>query len=354
MAPNLVDQVFREEFGRPPAKLFKRFEGRPFAAASIGQVHRATALDGRDLAVKVQYPGVRQAIAADLANAGWLVGAAGMLARGVDTQVLIRDLKSGILAELDYCREATNQARFGQIYEGHGFIRIPRVYPDLSSERVLVQEYLHGAPLRSALALDQAERNRISEMLMRYTFGNFYRHHLFNGDPHPGNYLLLEDGTLGCLDFGCVADFPAAVVGQFCTILDALFRGDHDAWRRATEDVGILRPDAPFTTSQLYEHMHWFWKPVLEPHLRFTRELAAEMIRRNTMANGEGGAINKHLDIPEGMVFLTRINFGLAGVLASLEGEGPWQGIIREYIYDEPPSTELGRLSAATSAWPPV
>ncbi len=129
MAPELMRQVFLQEYGKAPEKLFARFDERPFAAASIGQVHRAVLTSGEAVAVKVQYPGVREAIDHDLANAGMLFGAAGVLAKGMDVRAVVEDLSEGIRAELDYLREAENQARFGEIYAGHAFIRIPRVFP---------------------------------------------------------------------------------------------------------------------------------------------------------------------------------------------------------------------------------
>ncbi len=354
MAYNLVEQVFREEFGRPPQQLFDRFEREPFAAASIGQVHRARLKSGEAVAIKVQYPGVGDAIRADLANVGVLLGLASMFAPGMNVATIVRDLKDGIINELDYCREATYQQRFAEIYRDHPFIRVPRVYPALSSGRVLVQELLVGRPFAEARNLPQPERNRVSEIVFRFTFGNFYRHGLFNGDPHPGNYLLLDDGAVGFVDYGCVTEFDQQTVARFTRVIDALFAGDLERWRTATEEVGILRPGAPYTTQQLYDHMHWFWKPVLEERVTFTRELAGEMVRKNAQVTGEGGAINKCLDIPEGMVFLTRINFGLAGLMASLHARGPWQQIVMEYVDGLPPSTELGRLSSATSRGPSV
>jgi len=354
MAYRLVEQVFEEEYGRPPGSVFRRFEHEPFAAASIGQVHRARLHDGTEVAVKVQYPGVREAIEHDLANMGFMIGLAGVVSRGLDATSIVRDLKEGIRGELDYLREAAAQQRFFDLYEGHAFIRIPRVYHELTTGRVLVQQLFHGEPFRAARDLGQRERERVAEMVFRFSFGNFYRHGLFNGDPHPGNYLLLADGTVAFLDYGCVADFSAESVRRFCDIIEALYDHDLERWRTATERVGILRPDAPFSTEELYEHMHWFWKPVLEEQVTFTPELAAEMVRHNAQATGRGGEINRWLNIPEGMVFLSRINFGLAGLLGSLHAHGPWRGIIAEYLYGLPPSTELGRLSAETSNGPSV
>ncbi|MGD9934335.1 MAG: ABC1 kinase family protein [Dehalococcoidia bacterium] len=354
MAFELVDGVFREQYGRGPERVFAHFERRPFAAASIGQVHRARLTSGEAVAVKVQYPGVREAIDHDLANVGVLLRAAGMVARGLDVGPIVEDLKTTIREELDYEREAENQAQFGELYRGHAFVRIPNVYEDLTTKRVLVQEFIDGAPFAAARERGQAERDAIAEKVFRFAFGNFYRHRLFNGDPHPGNYLLCDDGRVAFLDFGCVVGFEEATVERFRSLLRTLFRGDLEAWRAGAEEVGILQRGAPFTTAHLFEHMHWFWKPILAEEVTFTRELAAEMVRRNTQTTGEGGAINRHLNIPPGMVFLTRINFGLAGMFGALEARGPWRQIIGEYVYGWGPQTELGRASARTSTGPSV
>ncbi|MCL6644879.1 MAG: AarF/ABC1/UbiB kinase family protein [Dehalococcoidia bacterium] len=349
MAFGLVQEVLEAAYGRSPGSVFRRFEREPFAAASIGQVHRAELRDGTRVAVKVQYPGVREAIERDLANVAVLLGFGGLVAKGLDVETLVRDLGEGIRGELDYRREAAWQQRFFDAFEGHGFVRVPRVYHELTTDTVLVQEWLPGRPFREALGLPQEERNRLGEMLYRFCFGSLYRLRLFNGDPHPGNYLLLEDGRVGFVDYGCVAEFDNAVVEGFKRLIRALDRGDREAWRAATEEVGILLPNAPFTTDELYEHMHWYWAPILEDEVEYTPELAAEMVRRNTMTTGLGGQINRYCNVPEGMVFLTRINFGLAGLFASLRARGPWRAIVREYVDDAPPSTELGRLSAATT-----
>lgn len=349
MAYGLVQEVLEAAYGRSPGSVFRRFEREPFAAASIGQVHRAELRDGTRVAVKVQYPGVREAIERDLANVAVLLGFGGLVAKGLDVETLVRDLGEGIRGELDYRREAAWQQRFFDAFEGHGFVRVPRVYHELTTDTVLVQEWLPGRPFREALGLPQEERNRLGEMLYRFCFGSLYRLGLFNGDPHPGNYLLLEDGRVGFVDYGCVAEFDNAVVEGFKRLIRALDRGDREAWRAATEEVGILLPNAPFTTDELYEHMHWYWAPILEDEVEYTPELAAEMVRRNTMTTGLGGQINRYCNVPEGMVFLTRINFGLAGLFASLRARGPWRAIVREYVDDAPPSTELGRLSAATT-----
>ncbi|MBF6599204.1 MAG: AarF/ABC1/UbiB kinase family protein [Dehalococcoidia bacterium] len=354
MAYSLVEQVFEQEYGRTPQQIFRRFEREPFAAASIGQVHRAVLRDGTPAAVKVQYPGVREAIEHDLANVGLLISLGARFSQGLDAGPIVRDLKDGILGELDYVREAAWQQRFHDEFDGHGFIYVPRVYPELSTSRVLVQELVRGRPFAAARALPQGERNRVGEIVFRYAFGSIYRHGLFNGDPHPGNYLLRDDGSVAFVDYGCVAEFDAGTVDGFIRVLRALYAEDRDAWRAGIEEIGILRRGAPFTTEELYDHMHWYWEPVLHERIAFTPELAGEMVRRNTQTTGAGGRINEQCNVPAGMVFLTRINFGLAGLLANIRAEGPWRAIVAEYIDDAPPATELGAVSARTSRGAPV
>jgi predicted unusual protein kinase regulating ubiquinone biosynthesis (AarF/ABC1/UbiB family) len=167
MAYNLVEEVFDREFGSPPHILFHHFEKQPFAAASIGQVHRARLDDGTRVAVKVQYPGVQQAIEHDLANAGWLISLVGAFSQGLDAATIVRDLKEGILGELDYEREAASHHEFFETFEGHAFVRVPRVYRELSTRHVIVQEFLGGRPFAATRDMPQHERNRIGEIVFR-------------------------------------------------------------------------------------------------------------------------------------------------------------------------------------------
>jgi predicted unusual protein kinase regulating ubiquinone biosynthesis (AarF/ABC1/UbiB family) len=354
MSFELVEAVFANAYGAKPGDVFRDFERKPFAAASIGQVHRAKLTDGTPVAVKVQYPGVREAIEHDLANVGLMIGLGSMVARGLDAGAIIRDLKEGIRGELDYLHEAASQQQFYDHFEGHAFIKVPRVYHELTTDTVLVQEYIEGKSFSLARTWSQPERDRLGEIIYRFCFGSLYRHRLFNGDPHPGNYLLLDDGSVAFVDYGCVADFSNETVEAFKVLIRALLAEDHEAWRAATEAVGILRPGAPFSTEDLYDHMHWYWAPILDEQVTFTPELAGEMVRRNTQTGGLGGQINRWCNVPEGMVFLTRINFGLAGLFAGLNATGPWRGIVEEYVAGRAPCTELGELSAKTSRGAPV
>jgi predicted unusual protein kinase regulating ubiquinone biosynthesis (AarF/ABC1/UbiB family) len=353
MSPALVTQVFRDELGARPRDIFRRFEMEPFAAASIGQVHRAVLPDSTEVAVKVQYPGVREAIEHDLANVGLMFGLAGMVAKGLDTGPIIRDLQEGIGNELDYRREAASQQRFGELFAGHPFIVVPRVFPDISTGRVLVQEFVHGKPFASARALPQAERDRVAEVIFRFTFGCMHRFGLFQGDPHAGNYLLLPGGRVAFLDYGCVVEFSEERRQQLNAMIGGIVTGDLEAWRSGMVDVGYVPADLPLTTAELWDHMRIYYSFILEDGVRFTPELAGALVRHNLALNGDAGRVNRQLNIPGGMVFTQRINFGFTGLMAALQAAGPWKGITEEYVLGRDPVTPLGEASrrAMGSDW---
>lgn len=345
MAPELVRQVFMEDFGKPPEKIFRRFDTTPFAAASIGQVHRAELQDRTKVAVKVQYPGVRDAIASDLANVGTIFGMAGVMAKGFNPGPMVEDLRQGIQDELDYSLEARRQQRFGEVFAGHPFIRIPRVYPELGSGRVLVQEYIEGKPFATAKEMSQEQRNHIAEIICRFTFGSLHRFGLFQADPHAGNYMLLDDGTVAFLDFGCIAEFDQELLDQVNALIGGVLEGDKDQWRKAMEDIGYVPANVDLTTEELWEQLRVFYSFILEDGVTFTPEMAATMIRQNLTMTGEAGRINRQLNIPRGVVFTQRITFGFAGLMASIRATGPWRSITAEYVLHTEPCTALGEES---------
>ncbi len=194
--------------------MFVEWDPEPIAAASIGQVHRAVAVDPRTgdevaVAVKVQYPGVADAIEADLANTDLLGSLLRQGFSGLDPADLVAEVKERITEELDYHYEAANQTRFVEYYRDHPFIHVPAVIPHLSSARVLTSELVVGAPWREVLGWEQAERDLAGEGLFRFVFRSLYRMRAFNGDPHPGNYLFHGDGRISFIDFGLVRYFSA-------------------------------------------------------------------------------------------------------------------------------------------------
>jgi predicted unusual protein kinase regulating ubiquinone biosynthesis (AarF/ABC1/UbiB family) len=206
MAPTLAAEVVRSDFGKPPERLFLDWADMPVAAASIGQVHRAITHDGRDVAVKVQYPGVHEAIESDLDAAEVMYAMfSSMMLKGLDAKGLVDELRERMREELDYSIEAGNLAEFEARFQGHPWVRIPKLVPELCSARVLTTEWIDGMTFdqfRTSVSYDT--RQRAAEVIWRFAQGAIMRNGIFNGDPHPGNYKFHHDGSVTFLDYGLV------------------------------------------------------------------------------------------------------------------------------------------------------
>ena len=219
MSPELAASMIEEQLGAPPEVVFAEWDPRPIASASIGQVHRAMTHSGDAVAVKVQYPGVAEAVASDLDNAGLIFAGLGQLFPGLDHKALVAELRDRLLEELDYGLEAQNQQLFADLYAGHPTIHIPAVFHELSSRKVLVTELADGARFSELLTWSQAEKDLAAETVYRFAFGSLYRSAAFNGDPHPGNYLFRPGGEVTFLDFGLVKRFTQAELDEFAELI---------------------------------------------------------------------------------------------------------------------------------------
>ena len=354
MAPELAAGVIEAELGKHPADLFAEWDPVPIASASIGQVHRALTHDGRAVAVKVQYPGVDEAIRGDLDNAGLLFSGMKFLFPGLDPVPLVAELRERIVEELDYRLEADNQRLFAAYYEGHPFIHVPAVVDELSSGRVLTTELAGGARFAELLTWSQEERDLAAESIYRFVFGSLYRLHVFNGDPHPGNYLFEPGGRVTFLDFGLVKRFTPAELQPFEDMIDAMvLRHDPAGFRRIVEEVGLLQPGRPFTDAEVAEYFGHFYEFVLEDReVVMTEEYASETVRRFFDTSGEHGEIMKAANVPPSMVIIQRINLGLYAILGQLAATANWRKIADELWpwVDAAPSTPLGEAEATWRA----
>ncbi len=212
MHPTLMRAQFKAAFGKNPEEVFRSFESEPFAAASLGQVHLAVTKNGEDVAVKIQYPAMREAIESDfqaLRAAGFAIRLTGHLKESV-----IREVQRGILEETDYCREAKNIDRFTKALAPLEFVRVPKVHHELSSDRVLTMSRVPGLRLQDFLKTNPSQelRDKLGEGLTRLFFYQLFRVQALHADPHPGNYLFNRDGTIGLVDFGCVKYLKPEVV----------------------------------------------------------------------------------------------------------------------------------------------
>jgi predicted unusual protein kinase regulating ubiquinone biosynthesis (AarF/ABC1/UbiB family) len=357
LAPDEIADVIATELGGPTNEIFAFFSPRPVAAASMGQVHLARLADGTELAVKVQYPGVADAVRADLANTNLLASVirAGLALLGpeapnVDPKILVEEIRDRVMDELDYTIEAANQSEFCSLYDGHPFIHIPGVYPELSTGRVLTTEYVHGMRWSEAITANEAIRSRWGEAIFRFVFASLHQHGIFNADPHPGNYLFHEDGTVTFLDFGCVKRFSAERVSDMSALVDAALACNAPAVLRAFINVGLLGDaDAkgldPDRLLQFYRSAlrdRWDEQP-----FTYTPESVAEIAAGTYQPLGQWSDVTGRLQMPKDLLFLNRITVGASFILGHLYASANWKSIDCEIRHDGPPSTELGHLEAA-------
>jgi predicted unusual protein kinase regulating ubiquinone biosynthesis (AarF/ABC1/UbiB family) len=347
MSAALATSVINEELGDAPERIFARWDPLPFAAASIGQVHRAITLQGKAVAVKVQYPGIARTITSDVRNVTLLRRVAAVAFPGLDTRSLIDELGERLREEVDYRLEAENQELFARYYEGHPVIRVPHVVSELSTARVLTSELVIGARFDDVLHWNQRERNMAAETINRFVSRSLYRLHAFNGDPHPGNYLFHGRGRVSFLDFGLTKHFSAE---DLAPLIDAVrflvIENDGDRFRAALERAGFLRPDAPVPTEAVVDRFGLFYATVLrDAPLTITPAYASAIVRRFFDARGP---LAPYSDVPRAYVVLQRINLGLYAVIGSLNATANWRRIAEEFwpFVNGPASTPIGKAEA--------
>jgi predicted unusual protein kinase regulating ubiquinone biosynthesis (AarF/ABC1/UbiB family) len=351
MTTELAASVIREQLGANPDELFAEWDPLPFAAASIGQVHRAITRDGRAVAVKVQYPGIARSITSDLRNVGLLRRVVGAAFPGLDTRSFVDEVAERIREEVDYVREAESQEMFAAYYDGHPVIRVPHVVPELSTSRVLTSELVSGASFDDLLTWPQPERDLAAETIHRFVFRSLYRLHAFNGDPHPGNYLFHRGGRVTFLDFGLTKLFTD---DDLAPLIDAVrflvLEKDYESFRRSLEKAGFLKAGAPVGTDVVVDRFGQFYGTVLQDApMTITPEYASAIVRRFFDARGP---LAPYSDVPREYVIMQRINLGLYAVLGSLHATANWRRIAEEIwpFRNGPPSTPIGEAEARWEA----
>ena len=348
-----LEKLLRRELGRPLESVFSEFDKRAFAAASIGQVHRATTIDGRQVVAKVQYPGVAEAVETDLRNAMLLLPLVKRLAPGLDARALAVEMRERISEELDYELEAQNQRRIERLTRGHPFIRVPRVYTDLSTRRVLVSEYIEGERFEAVRRTDVAQRDRYGEIVFRFFFGLLYRDGIALGDPHPGNYLLLSDGQVCFLDFGLVRDIEAGRVAREAAIALAV-RERHAADLKSALIAGGYLPadradlvDADFALRLMRHAIGWYAVPG-EHRFSDAGELRGGRDRERSAGDQGAGARTQvnQFTLPPASILIRRMHAIVGIVLQQLRASADWGAIAAEYLHGEAPATSLGQGEA--------
>jgi predicted unusual protein kinase regulating ubiquinone biosynthesis (AarF/ABC1/UbiB family) len=341
-------KVVESELGEKLDDAFDEFDEAPIAAASIGQVYRARLHDGREVAVKVQYPGVAQAVRADMQNLGMILRLLKRIAPGLDVKATAEEVRSRIGDELDYELEAQNQRSMARIFRGHPFIVVPDVVTALTREKVIVSEFVSGLGFDAIKQLDQATRDRVGETVFRFYFGCMYRHHQFSGDPHPGNFLLMDDGKVAFLDFGLFKVMPRELLEIELACQRAGHEGDGEELKRIWTETGFLKYPENFRPDKLlaqFRDATWWY--VLDEDIELVPEIATQVMIDMSDPRSQHFGQMRHETLPADHLFGRRVEMLTLAVLSQLRTHANFHRIAREWIYGDEPVTELGRQEAA-------
>lgn len=336
-----IEKVVTSDLGEKLSVAFADFEQQPIAAASIGQVHRARLHDGRTVAVKVQYPGIAEAIHADMQNLRLGLKLLSAIAPGIDTGAIADEIRERIIDELDYELEASNHRQMARAYRGHPFIVVPDVVTSLCRERVIVSEFVDGRPFADVRTAPSADRDRFGEILVRFYLNGPLRHRMLNGDPHPGNALFLDDGRVAFLDFGFFKQLSDPEVDQLLASTRATYTGDSEALLAVVAGLGALPPDASLAEPFMENYRAIFGWLLAEDPRTITPADTADMMRHYSRMRTEESFSG--LTLPAEHFVLIRAVMVLLGLLGQLEATGRWLDTAREWLLGEPPATDLGR-----------
>ena len=349
-----IHKVLAGDMGEQWRASFAEFDDQPAAAASIGQVHRAVWHDGRQVAVKIQYPGAGRALMSDFNQLSRFARLFGGLMPGLDAKPLLAELRDRVAEELDYRREAAAQQAFAAFYAGDPDVCVPRVVS--VSDHVLVSEWLDGIPLARIIADGTAaQRNRAGIMMIRFLFSGPARVGLLHADPHPGNFRLLADGRLGVLDFGAVDRLPDGFPPVFGRVLRLMHEGgDLAELEEEFRLYGYLRDGVSVDLTALRAFLAPLAEPSKAESFRFSREwLRAETAQASALRSS---SVLRRLNLPPSYVLIHRVLASGLGVLCQLECEAPFRAEVLRWMpgYADPAKPAPQPQPAATRSAPPA
>ena len=317
-----VRSILEAELGQQAKDVLHGLEPTPVAAASIGQVHRATLPNGTPVAVKVQYPEIETAIRSDFKPAVLGTAIASMVYPGARIDAFVEEARARLLEECDYEHEAGAQRRFETIYEGHPVIVVPGVHRAYCSRRMLTSTWIRGSRFDDFLAEAPAQptRDRMGEALFGFYVGSLFEHGIYNCDPHPGNYLFLDGGRVAVLDFGCTRQFEEEMVSKLARLTLAVHRDDREQLHQSFLDLGMVPKDRQYDFETARGLVRAFYGPMLVDALQ-PIDLGQAMGMRKVL---EGKRELMRLTLPGEFLFLFRIRFGLMSILAKLGARANW------------------------------
>ena len=347
-----LEKLMASEWGEPVGRVLADIDPEAIAAASIGQVHRARTKEGAAVAVKIQYPGIAEAVESDLRNLRLLFPLLRKLAPGLDTKAVGDELRERITEELDYELEAQSHRRIARAWREHPHALVPGVLTELSTRRVLVTEHVDGEPFSAVRERDDATRDRFAETVHRFYYDTASRLNVACGDPHPGNFLLARDGRVCFLDFGMLRQLPDGYLRGEADVYRALRAGDRSALRATLGRLGYLPDPWPYGDELLFQHMQragsWMFD---EPQpRRLDRDSGYEIMESLFALGPEWRTMVRSFNLPAEALLLRRMENIIFGVCADLRATADWRALGDELIAGEATRTPLGTEHAAWAA----
>ncbi|MBD0860771.1 AarF/ABC1/UbiB kinase family protein [Gordonia sp. zg691] len=333
MPADKVHKVLDQQLGTRWRDRFKEFSDEPAASASIGQVHKGVWSDGREVAVKVQYPGADHALKADLKTLSRMSGLLQRLSPGTDVKAMMDELIDRTEAELDYLGEADNQRAFAKVYDGHPDFLVPKVIA--SAPKVVVSEWVDGVALSKVITTgDQKTRDNAAAKMAEFEVSSPYRVGLLHGDPHPGNFFIADDGRFGILDFGAVGHYPEGLPPETGPILRLARDQKYDELRELMVSAEFIRPThaAKVTAEDLEAYLRPYVDPLYSESFHFTRKWMQRAAGKATDVRGEVYKTSRNLNVPKRFVMVFRVLGGCVGIASQLEAHAPYRAIMEEWV----------------------
>jgi predicted unusual protein kinase regulating ubiquinone biosynthesis (AarF/ABC1/UbiB family) len=327
MSRQATHRMLAEQLGRSWRKRFSEFDDDPAASASIGQVHRAVWHDGRQVAVKVQYPGADEALMSDLRQLSRFSRLFQALAPGTEIKPLLAELTARMSEELDYRQEADNQRTVAAAYDGDEHFLVPKVIA--SAPKVLVSEWVSGTPLAKIIREGGKElRDKAGYLLAEFHYSAPAKAGLLHADPHPGNFMLAEDGRMCVIDFGGVARLPEGLPAPLGRLMRFAMEGDSDSLFETLRAEGFVRPGTQVPAEHVHAYLAPFVEPLLSERFHFTRQWMQKQAERVGDLGGQDFRTGRSLNLPPQYLLIQRVLAGSTGILCQLDAELPAREIV--------------------------
>lgn len=332
LPPETVHQVLQEELGADWRDRFSEFNDVPAAAASIGQVHKAIYRDGREVAVKLQYPGAGKALMSDLNQAARMGRMFAAIVPNMDMKPLLKEMKARVAEELDYLRESEAQRSFAAAYEGDPDYVVPHVLA--ASPKVIISEWVEGVSLSKVIANGTPEeRDRAGTLYITFLLSGPERAGMLHADPHPGNFRMTPDGRLAVLDYGAAARLPDGfplAVGRILRI--ALDEGNGPAMVDGMREEGFIKPNVDIEPQRLLSYLLPFVEPLHHPSFHYSRSwLRSQFMRINDPRDGDFG-VGLKLNLPASYLLIHRVWLGSIGVLCQLDANVDSRKVVEDWV----------------------